>query len=152
MLLFLQRFHSPSSLSFQTPLPSDVPPLTQSAVNPHPRLLPHLTFPPCPLSCCPQLKPAPHRTFLLSHPARLILSELRRTYICLRGGTLSTGGSKVMFLPLGLKPKASAGVLQRTATEALAELQRWHFPTPVPGLATAPPPAPEPLGICEDKD
>ncbi|KAK9517796.1 hypothetical protein VZT92_023138 [Zoarces viviparus] len=64
----------------------------------------------------------------------------------------SSSSSKVMFLSLGLKPKASAGVLQRTTVEERVELQRRHFPTSVPWPPRHSPPPRSPLGIREEKD
>lgn len=53
-----------------------------------------------------------------------------------------------MFLSLGLEPKANVGVLLRIS----AELQRWHFPTSVPGLPPLLPSSPTSSGDAEDKD
>ncbi|KAI9522313.1 hypothetical protein NQZ68_037072 [Dissostichus eleginoides] len=58
----------------------------------------------------------------------------------------SSSCSKVMFLSLGLEPKASDGVLQRTTVEERVELQRRHFPTSVPGLLTTSLQPPQPPG------
>lgn len=111
----------------------------------------HLTVSLCPLSCWPQLKPTSHRTFLLFHPVSNSLGTTESIYMPAMVHT-SSSSSKVMFLSVGLKPKASAGVLQRTTVEARAELQRWHFPHLSPWPAHHSHPAPQPLGICKDKD
>lgn len=125
-------------------------PTSYSSIAPPPTS--HFLF--CPLSCCPQLKPTPHRN-LSALPTLCVQFPWNyggHIYVLAKGAHFLLAAVKSCPSPLGVKPKASACVLQRTSVKAWVDVQRWQFPHLSPWPPHHSPPTPKPLGIREDKD